>query len=150
MVLIRRSTPADIPVLVDFQLLLAAETENMKLDKEVVTRGVQALFEDTSKGLYYVAEYRSELIGCCLITYEWSDWRNGMIWWLQSVYVKTAYRKRGVFRSMHRYLTDVIAQDPSVSGLRLYVDKTNIHAQHVYKTLGMNGDHYTVFEQMKK
>jgi ribosomal protein S18 acetylase RimI-like enzyme len=89
-------------------------------------------------------------IGCFLITYEWSDWRNGTVWWLQSVYVMPAHRQQGVFKKMYDHIIGSISGDPAVTGLRLYVDKSNSRAQNVYRSLGMNGDHYTVFEWMKK
>jgi ribosomal protein S18 acetylase RimI-like enzyme len=149
MISIRKSTVKDIPILAEFQQLLAAETENVKLDAAIVQKGLQALFDDPSKGVYYIAESEKEIIGCHLITYEWSDWKNGMVWWLQSVYVKAAYRKRGVFRFMYDNLVTQIRQEKGIIGLRLYVDKSNVKAQEVYRSIGMNGDHYTVFEWMK-
>jgi ribosomal protein S18 acetylase RimI-like enzyme len=149
MVSIRKATSTDIPVIADFQLRLAQETENVTLDLAVVTRGLKALFDDPSKGTYYVAEYKDETAGCHLVTFEWSEWRNGTVWWLQSVYVKESHRKNGVFRAMYDNLINLIHNDPTVLGLRLYVDKTNVRAQQVYEALGMNGEHYTVFERMK-
>jgi GNAT superfamily N-acetyltransferase len=149
MVSIRKATTADIPVIADFQLSLAHETENVKLDLAIVMKGLKTLLDDPSKGTYYVAEYKGETAGCHFITFEWSEWRNGMVWWLQSVYVKESHRKNGVFRAMYNNLIDLIQNDPTVLGLRLYVDKTNAKAQRVYEALGMNGEHYTVFERMK-
>lgn len=149
MISIRKAIRADIPVIADFQLRLAHETENVKLDLAIVTRGLEALFDDASKGTYYVAEYEGETAGCHLVTFEWSEWRNGTVWWLQSVYVKEAHRKHGVFRAMYDNLINLIRNDHTVLGLRLYVDKTNTRAQQVYQALGMNGEHYTVFERMK-
>ncbi len=150
MISIRRSTLADIDSLVDFQLRLADETENVTLDASIVKKGLEALFNDPSKGLYYVAEVADELVGCHLITYEWSEWRNGNVWWLQSVYVKKTFRSRGVFKAMYANLLSLIKNDQSILGLRLYVDKTNASAQRVYTSLGMNGEHYTVYEWMKE
>lgn len=150
MISIRPSKYEDIGVIAGFQVKLADETESIALDKQLVSTGIKALFGDPGKGVYYVAEAREEIIGCFLITYEWSDWRNGMIWWLQSVYVKESHRKQGVFKSMYDHLVKTISRDPTIIGLRLYVDKSNTRAQQVYQTLGMNGDHYTVFEWMKK
>jgi ribosomal protein S18 acetylase RimI-like enzyme len=145
----RKCNPNDIAVLVNFQLSLALETENIKLDKAVVTKGLEALFNDASKGIYYMSEYGGEPVGCYLVTFEWSEWRNGMVWWLQSVYVAEAHRSKGVFRYMYNNLIGLIRQDPAVIGLRLYVDKSNTRAQQVYRSLDMNGEHYTVFEWMK-
>ncbi|MBT1697284.1 GNAT family N-acetyltransferase [Fulvivirgaceae bacterium PWU4] len=149
MISIRKAVAADIAVIADFQLRLAHETENVKLDRAIVEKGLKALFDDPSKGTYYVAEYNGETAGCHLITFEWSEWRNGMVWWLQSVYVKESHRKNGVFRAMYDNLINLIQNDPAILGLRLYVDKTNARAQQVYASLGMNGEHYTVFEKMK-
>ena len=146
---IREATVGDIPVLVDFQMRLALESENVTLDVSVLTAGMEALFKDASKGTYFVAEIAGEIVGCHMITYEWSDWRNGMVWWLQSVYVKPDHRKSGVFRAMYDNLMKMISADPTDIGLRLYVDKTNQKAQHIYQSIGMNGDHYTVYEWMK-
>jgi ribosomal protein S18 acetylase RimI-like enzyme len=149
MISIRKSTPQDIGVLAAFQQALAAESENVNLDIPTVKKGLQALFDDPGKGVYYVAQLKGEIVGCHLITYEWSDWRNGMVWWLQSVYVLPAHRKSGVFRAMYDNLMNLISADPNLIGLRLYVDKTNQKAQHIYEAIGMNGDHYTVYEWMK-
>lgn len=148
MVSIRPSKPEDIKLLADFQLRLAAETESIELNREVASAGIKALFDDPGKGTYYVAVIASKIIGCYLITYEWSDWRNGMVWWLQSVYVLESHRQQGVFKHMYDHIIKTISQDPTIIGLRLYVDKSNSRAQKVYQSLGMNGDHYTVFEWM--
>lgn len=149
-VTIRKATRMDIPTLVSFQQQLANETENLKLNEEIVEKGMQAMFDDPSKGEYYVAEIGLVPVGCHMITFEWSDWRNGMVYWLQSVYVTPSSRKLGVFRAMFETLWNTIEVDPSVAGLRLYADKTNHRAQEVYRAMGMNGDHYTVFEKMKR
>lgn len=146
---IRPSTSHDVNTIAEFQMRLAYETENVALDKSVITRGIEALISDPAKGTYYVAEHEGEAVGCFLITFEWSDWRNAMVWWLQSVYVDTVHRRQGVFREMHKYLVQAVASNPAIAGLRLYVDKNNQRAQAVYRSLGMNGDHYTVFEWMK-
>jgi ribosomal protein S18 acetylase RimI-like enzyme len=149
MLVIRQSTIKDLTTLASFQLQLAEESENMKLNKAIVTAGLQALFDDPSKGTYFVAEDGGTVCGCFLITFEWSDWRNGMIWWLQSVYVAATHRRQGVFKKMYDHIVESISRDPKIIGLRLYVDKTNARAQNVYQSMGMNGDHYTVFEWMK-
>ena len=148
-IMIRRATPADIPVLVDFQTRLAMESENVTLDKTILARGMQAMFNDPSKGEYFIAEIKGEAVGCHMITYEWSDWRNGVVYWLQSVYVKESFRKAGVLRQMFEALRQRINADDSIKGLRLYVDNTNARAQKVYEAMGMNGNHYSVYELMK-
>jgi ribosomal protein S18 acetylase RimI-like enzyme len=150
MISIRQAQKVDIPILAGFQLRLAEETENVMLNINIVNAGLKALLNDPSKGAYYVAEVDGIVAGCFLITFEWSEWRNGTVWWLQSVYVDTAYRKQGVFKKMHEHIMSVVSNDPALLGLRLYVDKSNTRAQKVYESLGMNGDHYTVFEWMRK
>jgi L-amino acid N-acyltransferase YncA len=146
---IRQAQRADLSLLVDFQYKLALESENITLDRQVLNAGMAALFDDPTKGLYYIAEEAGEAIGCHMITYEWSDWRNGMVLWIQSVYVRESHRKKGVFRKMYDNLVDRVQQDKGLRGLRLYVDKTNARAQKVYESMGMDGSHYTVYEWMK-
>lgn len=150
MIEIRKATTNDMAVLLDFQLRLAWETENIQLDRTVVMNGLQALIDDPSKGIYYVAEMHGEIIGCQLVTFEWSEWRNGTVWWIQSVYVKESHRQQKVFSVLYNYIKQFAENDASVLGLRLYVDKSNKRAQKVYQSLGMDGDHYTVFEWMKQ
>ena len=146
---IRKLTSNDIDVIAGFQQRLALETENFNLDLTTVKKGMQAMLDDPSKGTYFIAEVEGEIAGCHSITYEWSDWRNGMVWWLQSVYVVEKHRKHGVFKAMFDNLKNLIANDSSLAGLRLYVDKTNERAMNVYAAMGMNGEHYSVFEMMK-
>jgi len=146
---VRDALPADLPVLVSFQQRMAAETESLTLNIAVVSRGVQAVFDDRNKGHYVVVEHEEGIIACLLITVEWSDWRNGQIWWIQSVYVEPEFRGRGVFRLLYDHIQQRARADSSVRGLRLYVDKTNKPAQQAYEKLGMNGEHYRVFEWMK-
>lgn len=146
---IRKSKAQDIDVIAGFQQRLALETENFNLDLTTVKKGMRAMLDDPSRGTYFIAEVDGEIAGCHSITYEWSDWRNGMVWWLQSVYVVEKHRKNGVFKAMFDNLRNMIAADPNVAGLRLYVDKSNERAQNVYKAMGMNGEHYSVFEMMK-
>ncbi len=149
MISIRKAIQTDLPVLVDFQQRLAHESEGILLDAGILEKGMMAMLLDPSKGIYYVAEHEGEIVGCHMITYEWSDWRNGMVLWLQSVYVKQTHRKLGVFRKMYENLIGIIKNDEGILGLRLYVDKTNTQAQHVYASIGMDGSHYTVYEWMK-
>ena len=127
---------------------MARETESIELDGSVVTRGVHAVFDDPSRGRYFVAEAEGEVIASLLITYEWSDWRNGNVWWIQSVYVRPAFRRRGVYARMYKHVK-AIAQREDVRGIRLYVDRRNAPAQDVYRRCGMDGEHYLVFEWMK-
>lgn len=146
---VRAAEPADQPVLIDFQLRMALETESITLDLATVTRGVEAVFADPAKGCYFVVERESEVIACLMITYEWSDWRCGNVWWIQSVYVLPAYRRQGIYKFLYLHIKKQVQFDPELRGIRLYVDRTNDQAQAVYRKLGMNGDHYQVFEWMK-
>src|SRR5712691_1832377 len=145
----RGATRHDIPVIVDFQQAMARETEDISLDRDVCTRGVQAVFDDPSHGRYFVAETGGRVVASLLITYEWSDWRNGVVWWIQSVYVRTEMRKQGIYAGLYEHVQQIAAGDPHVRGIRLYVDRRNISAQEVYRRVGMNGEHYLVFEWMK-
>jgi ribosomal protein S18 acetylase RimI-like enzyme len=146
---VRPAVSADQPTLVSFQLKMAAETENLQLDATRVAQGVQAVLTDKSKGEYFVVEQAGSVVACLLITFEWSDWRCGQVWWIQSVYVAPEVRNRGVFRLLYSHIKQLAEADPAIRGIRLYVDKSNQHAQRVYERLGMNGDHYYVFEWMK-
>jgi GNAT superfamily N-acetyltransferase len=149
MITIRKAIETDIPILIDFQQKLARESEGVALNAETLKAGMLAMFKDPSKGFYNVAVDNDTPVACHMITYEWSDWRNGWVYWLQSVYVQPTHRKLGVFRSMYDNLINTITDDAAIIGLRLYVDKTNHRAQQVYSAMGMNGEHYTVFEWMK-
>lgn len=149
MIEIHKATRNDIPVLADFQCKLALESENVTLDNLVLTKGLNAMFDDPSKGFYNVAKDGQEIVACHMITYEWSDWRNGMVLWIQSVYVIESHRKMGVFKKMYDSLADTIRKDPGLRGLRLYVDKSNERAMRTYEAMGMDGSHYTVYEWMK-
>jgi GNAT superfamily N-acetyltransferase len=145
----RQATPSDVSVIVDFQVAMARETEELDLDREVCTRGVQAVFDDDSRGRYFLAENEGTVIASLMITYEWSDWRNGNVWWIQSVYVRPAFRRQGVYAGLYAHVQRLVQADDSVRGIRLYVDRRNVSAQQVYTKLGMNGEHYQVFEWMK-
>jgi GNAT superfamily N-acetyltransferase len=149
MIRYREATPSDVPVIVDFQLAMALETEELELDREVCTRGVQAVFDEPSRGRYFLAESEGVVIASLMITYEWSDWRNGNVWWIQSVYVRPEFRKQGVYAGLYAHVQRLVQADDSLRGIRLYVDRRNVPAQKVYTKLGMNGEHYQVFEWMK-
>jgi ribosomal protein S18 acetylase RimI-like enzyme len=149
MIVYREATPSDVPVIVGFQLAMARETEELELDGDVLTGGVQAVFDDPSRGRYFVAEGDGSVIASLMITYEWSDWRNGNVWWIQSVYVRPEFRQQRVYAGLYAHVQRLVQADDSVRGIRLYVDRRNVPAQSVYTKLGMNGEHYQVFEWMK-
>ena len=149
MITIRKATPADANAIIDFQLKMAWETEQLALVPEVVTKGVNAVFSDTSRGQYWVAEDTGNVISSLLITYEWSDWRNCEVWWFQSVYVLPVWRRKGIFRSMYLQIRNE-AEKQGVAGLRLYVETNNSGAQNTYKALGMQSEHYRMYEWLKE
>src|SRR4051794_3035982 len=141
----RAATVTDASSIIEFQQAMARESESIELDAQAVTRGVHAVFDDPSRGRYFVAEGEGSVIASLLITYEWSDWRNGNVWWIQSVYVRPAFRRRGIYAGMYQYVK-AIAESENVRGIRLYVDRRNTLAQDVYRRCGMNGEHYLVYE----
>jgi ribosomal protein S18 acetylase RimI-like enzyme len=147
---IREATVQDIPFLIDFQLKMALETENITLEISDLSQGIQRLLKDPTKGKYYVAVENEEPVACLMTTFEWSDWRNGTVLWIQSVYVEKAFRGKGVYKSMYEFIRKLTEESADLRGIRLYVDKTNHAAQKVYEGLGMNGEHYTVYEWMKE
>lgn len=125
---------------------MAKETEGLNLDPTCVRAGVAALLADPAKGVYYVAELKGVIAGQLMITYEWSDWRNGNLWWIQSVYVRQEFRRQGVFGELFKYLHTLAGKQTDVRGLRLYMHSENHAARRSYEKLGMRQTHYQVFE----
>lgn len=146
----RPATPGDRDTIVQFQLAMARETEAVTLDEAICTNGVQAVFDEPRHGRYFAAELEDRVVGSLLITYEWSDWRNGVVWWIQSVYVVPPARRRGVYSGLYAYVKQMAEADPDVHGIRLYTDRHNEAAQRAYVRLGMDGDHYRMYEWMKR
>lgn len=144
-VLLRDATPADVEALVEFNAAMAWETEHKRLDPAVLRPGVAAVFDDPRRGFYLVAEREGAVIGGLLVTYEWSDWRCGDWWWLQSVYVRPPARGQGVFRALFDAVV-VRAQAARAVGLRLYVEQHNHAAQRTYERLGMRHDSYRMMD----
>jgi len=147
--MIRKAEIKDADVIIDFQLKMAMETEGITLDLGVLKAGVNTLFKNPDKGLYYVAEVDGKVVGSTMTTYEWSDWRNATMIWLQSVYFLPEYRNQKLFSKMYAFIKKHVESDESLCGIRLYVDKTNKHAQKVYKALGITGEHYDTYEWIK-
>lgn len=145
--IIRPAKFDDLEAIVTGNIALAEESEQLRLDEETLRAGIRALLEARAPGGYWIAESNGVVVGQLLITFEWSDWRNRMVWWIQSVYVDPAARGRGIFRGLYEHAKRE-AQAQGAGGLRLYVDVTNRRAQAVYAALGMKGDHYRVFEDM--
>jgi len=149
MIEIRKGRLSDLERIVELQLLMAQETEGLELDRDVVSRGVQGVFQEPARGTYWVAEEKDELLGVLLVIPEWSDWRNGTVLWVLSLYVIPQARRRGVFKKLYLNLKKQVEQSPELMGLRLYVDKTNKPAQEVYERLGMSKEHYELYEWLK-
>ncbi|MBA3564477.1 MAG: GNAT family N-acetyltransferase [Gammaproteobacteria bacterium] len=143
---IRQATVADVEIVAEYNARLAEETERTQLDGQRLRRGVTAILSDSAKGLYFLAEVDGRAIGQISVTYEWSDWRNGNFWWLQSVYIEAAFRGSGVLKCLFRHLIDLSEVNSSICGLRLYVDKENDPARAVYRRLGFEPAHYTMME----
>lgn len=149
MTLYRDATLSDAESIIEFQLAMARETEDLELDRATLTRGVHAVFADANLGRYFVAEVDGVVAASLMITYEWSDWRAGTVWWIQSVYVSPFHRRRGMYAGLYSHVRAIVERDETIRGIRLYVDRRNTSAQEVYTRLGMNGEHYQVFEWMK-
>lgn len=141
------ATRADIPHVVEWNAAMARETEAKMLDRDVLARGVAAIFDDPRRGFYLVAQCDGEPSGSLLITFEWSDWRNGDWWWLQSVYVVSNARRGGVFRAMYAEVERRARTTPGVIGLRLYVERDNARALKTYAALGMEEEPYRMFRR---
>lgn len=147
--IIREAKKEDAPTLIQFQQHMAMETEGLPLDNSIVTQGVHHVFEHPAIATYYVAELDGEVIACLLICYEWSEWRNGTILWIESVFVAKNHRGKGVYKKLYHYIQQLVAQNDSLKGIRLYVEKSNLTAQRVYEKLGMDGEHYAMYEWLK-
>lgn len=145
---IRAAGPDDWHTIAAFNARLAWETEQKQLDPEVLAAGVRAILSDETKGRYFVAVADTQIVGQLMHTWEWSDWRNGHIWWLQSVYVHPEFRRRGIFRALFAQLQQEAEHDPGVVGIRLYVEQGNERAHQTYGNLGMDVAGYFVMEQM--
>jgi ribosomal protein S18 acetylase RimI-like enzyme len=144
---VRRASNRDIPYIVRFNAAMAEETEKKVLDIHTLENGVKELFTSSKKGFYIVGEHEGTVVGCLLITKEWSDWRNRDFWWIQSVYVLPEHRNKGVYRSLHRFVEDMARSRRDVCGIRLYVDKSNASAQRAYRAMGMRLSNYDLFEK---
>jgi GNAT superfamily N-acetyltransferase len=144
---IRDARPADTTMLVDFACAMAWETERKKLDPDTVQRGVTVVLEQSARGRYFVAERGDAVVGTAMLTYEWSDWRDGDWWWLQSVFVVPTARRSGVFRALYAHILQAARSAPRVCGLRLYVEHENAAAQATYAALGMHDAGYRMLEQ---
>ena len=148
-VTVRAATPADVEFLVDGNARMALETEDLTLDRRRLQAGVEAVFADAGRGLYLIAEVDGERGGQMMITYEWSDWRNGVFWWIQSVYTVPAMRGGGVFKALYAAVEEMARERGGVCGLRLYVEAHNEAAQAAYRRCGMSETVYRMFEKSR-
>ena len=128
---------------------MAQETEGVALIPDVIRQGVRALVEDPARGFYLVAESGGQVVGSLMITTEWSDWRNGLFWWIQSVYVLPNFRRQGIYRKLYEHVKELADMESHVCGFRLYVENENITAQEVYNSLGMGEAPYRIYEELK-
>jgi GNAT superfamily N-acetyltransferase len=143
---VREATRDDLQALVGYQLAMASETEGQALDRGVLRDGIASMFSSQEKGFYMVAEADGRVVGGLGITYEWSDWRNSAFWWIQSVYVESRWRRKGVYTAMHSRVLELARSRGDVCGIRLYVERTNLVAKKTYEYLGMAPSHYDMFE----
>ena len=145
---IRNAAKQDVDSLVRFNLAMAIETEDKILDEQILNRGVSAVFDEPNRGFYMVAEAEGKVIGSLMVTYEWSDWRDGVFWWVQSVHVEPEFRRCGVFRSLYAKVKERALSNGCVCGCRLYVEQDNEIAQATYRQLGFKENNYKFFEEM--
>ncbi|HCX87483.1 MAG TPA: GNAT family N-acetyltransferase [Gammaproteobacteria bacterium] len=143
-----KATSDDVDAIAQFNIAMANETEDLALDRSTVRAGVRGVLNANDSGFYLVARSGHQAIGSLLITYEWSDWRNGNLWWIQSVYVVPSSRGQGIFRLLYEKVVSLAKSANGVRGIRLYVEKDNLNAQTVYQRLGMSETAYRVFETM--
>lgn len=144
---IRVAGKDDADSLVEFNQAMALETEDKQLAGDVLRRGVEAVFDDQSKGFYVVAETGERIVGGLMVTYEWSDWRSAWFWWVQSVYVRPEARGQSVYRRLYEFVKARAAESGNVCGFRLYVESDNHDALRVYEKVGMQASHYLMYEE---
>jgi GNAT superfamily N-acetyltransferase len=143
---IRKALPQDAEVIAEFNIKLAKETESIKLDRETVLKGVTSMIANPMNGFYLVAQLQDNILGSLMITSEWSDWRNGNFWWIQSVYVRPEGRRQGIYSYLYEHVRELAHRQGNVCGIRLYVEQYNFTAQRAYESLGMKASHYRVYQ----
>lgn len=146
---VRLAQPSEIQQIVDFQLSMAEESEGLALDRDTLTAGVSAVFDGIARAGYWIVEQDGAVQGMAMTVPEWSDWRNGTVVWIHSVYVLPEARRSGAFRAIYEHLHETVEAADELKGLRLYVDKTNERAQKVYEAMGMTREHYHLYEWLK-
>ncbi len=148
--IIRQASHADIDTLAQFNMKMAFETEGVELKQAVITAGVAGMIDNPQRGFYLVAEQQAAIVAALMITTEWSDWRNGNFWWIQSVYVLPEFRRQGLYRQLYNRIRSMAADDEQVCGFRLYVERNNQVAQQTYRSLGMEETDYLLMEELAK
>jgi GNAT superfamily N-acetyltransferase len=144
---VRDARQQDVALMARWAQAMALETEDKPLDPAIVARGIQRAFDDPAKGRYFIAEVEGRPAGTLMLTWEWSDWRDGWWWWIQSVFVDEAFRRRGVYRALYAHVLALAQGDPEVRGLRLYVEQDNVNARRTYEFLGMQHPGYVMYEK---
>ena len=152
---IRTGALSDIEAIAQFNIDMARETESLNLNPAVITAGVRGMIENPSRGFYLVVDAvngngEKVIAASLMVTTEWSDWRNGLLWWIQSVYVLPEWRRHGLYRAMYQRVKELSETADNVCGFRLYVEKDNINAQKTYSALGMEATHYLLFEELSE
>ncbi len=145
---IRRATLNDARTISDFNRAMAQETEHRELPEQIISNGVKRLMARPEYGFYIIAEKDNAVVGTLMVTTEWSDWRDGLFWWIQSVYVSPEFRRQGVYRQMYQHIKHEASTTADVCGFRLYVEKDNTIAQQTYQTLGMGETDYQLYEEL--
>lgn len=145
---IRDATLDDADTIANYNNRMAEETERKSLEPALIQRGVRRLLQNPAHGRYWVAERGGVIAGQIMVTYEWSDWRDGQVWWVQSVYVHEQHRRAGVFTALYEHVSSLAEAATDVCGIRLYVEKENFRAQQTYDALGMMHTHYRIMETM--
>jgi GNAT superfamily N-acetyltransferase len=148
MIKIRPAVFTDVETIAQFNIALCRETEGRELDPVTVTNGVKRFVSESQRGRYFVAEIDGEVVGQAAHTFEWSDWRNGELWWIQSVYVHPAFRSKGVFRTLFMHIKELGEADVDCCGIRLYMERENDTARESYRRLGFSETGYVVFERL--
>ncbi len=147
---IRLATAHDADSLIEFNQAMALETEGKALDRDILRSGVEAVFGDAEKGFYVVAEIENMIAGGLMVTREWSDWRNGWWWWIQSVYIRPEFRGQKIYAKLYDFVKARAADAGDVCGFRLYVENDNSRAQRVYERVGMEASHYLMYEELSE
>ena len=146
---IRKADKNDFEIIAEYNYNLAYETEDKKLDKDILIKGVKRILSDETKGIYHVCEVDGKVVGQIMYTYEWSDWRNGTFIWVQSVYVHKDYRGKGIFKALYNKVKEICDSSNEYVGVRLYVERENYNAQKTYQKIGMSECNYYMYEYEK-